>query len=74
MNQPIRPYNETIVRDTAIGAMPVWLMSIWVRTSAQFSTAVRRICNYMKNIINIAPMMDWTDRFGIQDDKQRVAE
>jgi hypothetical protein len=28
MNQPIRPHNETIVWDTAIDAMPAWLMSI----------------------------------------------
>ena len=28
MNQSIRPYNETIVWDTAIDAMPAWLMSI----------------------------------------------
>jgi hypothetical protein len=28
VNQPIRPHNETIARDTAIGALPVWLMSI----------------------------------------------
>jgi len=28
MNQPIRPYNETIVWDTAFDTMPAWLMSI----------------------------------------------
>ena len=28
LNKPVRPYNESIVWDTAIDAMPAWLMSV----------------------------------------------